>query len=110
MRHHGVTRTRSDVEAAMLQLCIDHELPRPQVNHYDNGREVDFRWPGQRLIVEVDGWQFHRSRRAFITDRARDRAALTAGWRTARYPASEVIDRPAAVAAEVAQLLHGSTA
>jgi very-short-patch-repair endonuclease len=110
MKDHGVTRTRSDVEAAMLQICIDHGLPRPEVNRYDNGREVDFRWPEQRLIVEVDGWQFHRSRRAFVTDRARDRAALATGWRVARFPANEVIVQPAVVAGELRRLLGGSTA
>ncbi|HWH93132.1 MAG TPA: type IV toxin-antitoxin system AbiEi family antitoxin domain-containing protein [Baekduia sp.] len=107
MKDHGVTRTRSDVEAAMLQLCLDHALPRPQVNHHDNGTEVDFRWPASRLIVEVDGWSFHRSRRAFVGDRARDRRALRAGWRVARYPALEVMHSPGVVAAELAQLLRG---
>jgi hypothetical protein len=102
---HGVTLTRSDVEALVLQLCLDHALPRPQVNHYDNGTEVDFRWPVQRLLVEVDGWSFHRSRRAFADDRARDRRALQAGWRVARFPAHEVGDSPAVVAAELATLL-----
>jgi len=107
MRAHGVTLTRSDVEAMVLQLCLDHDLPRPQVNRYENGTEVDFRWPDRRLRVEVDGWSFHRSRRAFADDRARDRLALQAGWRVARYPAHEVLQAPAAVAAELATLLAG---
>jgi very-short-patch-repair endonuclease len=105
MKDHGVTRTRSEVEATLLQLCLDHDLPRPQVNRYDNGREVDFRWPRERLIVEVDGWQFHRSRRAFVTDRARDRAALATGWRVARFPATEVSRKPKRVAVELRALL-----
>jgi hypothetical protein len=110
MKDHGVTLTRSDVEALTLELCLDHGLPRPQVNRYDNELEVDFRWPEQRLIVEVDGWQFHRSRRAFVTDRARDRAALKTGWRVARFPAVEVQRTPDAVAAELQALLQRSTA
>lgn len=105
LRDHGVTRTRSEVEALLLQLCIDHGFPRPEVNRYDNGREVDFRWPRHRLIVEVDGWRYHRSRRAFATDRARDRAALTSGWRVARFPATEVLRDPGRVAAEIHALL-----
>jgi hypothetical protein len=107
MRVHDVTRTRSDPEAEMLQICLDYGLPRPQVNHYENGTEVDFRWPEQRLLVEVDGWSFHRSRRAFADDRARDRLALQDGWRVARFPAHEVSTAPAAVAAELAALLAG---
>jgi very-short-patch-repair endonuclease len=106
MKDHGVTRTRSDVEAALLQICIDYGLPRPQVNHHDNGVGVDFRWPEHRLVVEVDGWAFHRTRRSFGADRARDRRALREGWHTARFTASEVQRRPAAVAEELAALLR----
>jgi very-short-patch-repair endonuclease len=108
MKDHGVTRTRSDVEALLLQTAIDHDLPRPEVNRYDNGREVDFRWPGHGLIVEVDGWRFHRSRRAFVTDRARDRAAVAAGWRVARFPAAEVFAEPGRVAVEIRALLDAN--
>jgi hypothetical protein len=103
---HGVTRTRSDIEAAFLQLRLDHDLPRPQVNHTNNGLERDFRWPDHRLVAEVDGWTYHRSRAAFTTDRHRDRAALTAGYRVARFTATEVLQAPAAIAAELAGLLR----
>jgi very-short-patch-repair endonuclease len=106
LRQHGVTRSRSDVEAAFLQLCLDHDLPRPQVNRHDDGREVDFRWPAHRLLVEVDGWTYHRTRRAFAADRRRDRAALAAGDRVARFTAGEVTDAPAMVAAELRRLLR----
>jgi very-short-patch-repair endonuclease len=105
-RDHGLPMTRSDPEAALLQLCLDHGLPRPHVNRYAEGREVDFRWPEHRLIVEIDGWWFHRSRRAFANDRARDRRALREGHRVARFPADEVLDHPAAVATELAALLR----
>jgi very-short-patch-repair endonuclease len=106
LKDHGVPPTRSDAEAAFLQLCLDHGLPRPQVNQYDNGRERDFRWPDHRLVVEVDGWAYHRTRRAFAGDRRRDREALVDGYRVARFPASEVLRTPAAVAAELAALLR----
>jgi very-short-patch-repair endonuclease len=102
---HDITLTRSDVEAALLQLCLDHGLPRPRVNRHQDGVEVDFRWPEQRLLVEVDGWTSHGTRARFASDRARDRAALRAGWRTARFTATEVQRRPTAVATELSTLL-----
>jgi very-short-patch-repair endonuclease len=105
LQDHDLPRTRSDVEAAFLQLCLDHELPRPQVNHYDNGRERDFRWPDHRLIAEVDGWTHHRSRAAFTTDRRRDREALAEGYRVARFTATEVLRTPNAIATELRALL-----
>lgn len=102
---HGITHTRSDVEAAFLQACVDRGLPRPRVNMVVDGVEADFRWPRHRLIVEVDGWAYHRGRAAFSADRARDRGALAAGWRVARFTASDVLQMPHAVAAEVERLL-----
>jgi len=106
MLAHGETVTRSDLEAIMLQLSLDHGLPRPQVNRHDGVRESDFRWPDQRLVVEVDSWTFHgRTRRAFDRDRARDRALLTEGWRVARFTDRQLLADRAAVARELAALL-----
>jgi hypothetical protein len=105
LKDHGVTRTRSDIEAAFLQLCLDHNIPRPEVNRYDNGRERDFTWRAQRLVVEVDGWTYHHTRAAFANDRRRDRAALADGYRVARFTATEILSAPAAVATELRTLL-----
>jgi very-short-patch-repair endonuclease len=106
MRQHGVSRTRSDLEAMMLQICLDNDLPRPQVNRYDGIRESDFRWPGRRLIVEVDSWTFHgRTRTAFDDDRARDRALLREGWRVARFTDRQILTDRARIARELAALL-----
>lgn len=102
---HGLPVTRSDMEAAMLQVCIDFTVPRPQVNRYDKDREVDFRWPDHRLVVEVDGWATHKTRRAFEDDRARDRALLAEGWRVARFTWSDVMRHPHRVATELRRLL-----
>lgn len=105
-RDHGDTVTRSDLEAIMLQICLDHELPRPQVNRYDGVRESDFRWPTHRLIIEVDSWTFHgRTRTAFDRDRARDRALLREGWRVARFADRQILTDGAGVARELAALL-----
>jgi very-short-patch-repair endonuclease len=105
-RDHGDSVTRSDLEAMVLQICIDRDLPRAQVNRYDGTRESDFRWPAHRLIVEVDSWTFHgRTRRAFDGDRARDRALLREGWRVARFTDRQILDDPASVAHELAALL-----
>jgi very-short-patch-repair endonuclease len=106
LHDHGPERTRSDVEAAFLQLCLDHGLPRPQVNRVENGAEQDFRFPAHRLIVEVDSYTFHRGRRAFANDRARDRDALRRGHRTARFTAVEIASTPIAVAQELRALLN----
>jgi very-short-patch-repair endonuclease len=106
MHQHGVPRTRSDLEAMMLQICLDNDLPRPQVNRYDGMRESDFRWPDRRLIIEVDSWTFHgRTRTAFDGDRARDRVLLREGWRVARFTDRQLLTDRAGIARELAALL-----
>jgi very-short-patch-repair endonuclease len=106
LKHQDGRRTRSDVEALFLQLCADHGLPCPQANTRADGREHDFTFDRGRLIVEVDGYAFHRGRAAFQRDRARDRASLRRGWRTARFTAAEVMHAPEQVAAELRALLN----
>jgi very-short-patch-repair endonuclease len=109
-RDHGDMITRSDLEAIMLQICIDQGLPRPQVNRYDGVRESDFRWPTHRLIVEVDSWTFHgRTRTAFDGDRARDRALLHEGWRVARFTDRQILADRVAIARELNSLLGPRT-
>ena len=62
-------------------------------------------WPGRDLVVEIDSWTHHRGRSAFTTDRAKDRAALLAGRRTARFTGDELERDPAGVAGELRALL-----
>jgi hypothetical protein len=95
----GSTLTRSELEERFLGLCDRYALPRPDVNRrIDGGIEVDFLWPGARLVVEVDGYAFHRSPTAFEEDRARDVALVLAGYRVLRFTWTQVTRRPAEVA------------
>jgi very-short-patch-repair endonuclease len=108
-RDHGVTLTRSDVEALFLQLCVDHRLPRPVVNAYSRGwRELDFRWEAYRLIVEADGWSTHRSRRAFEDDRERDRRLALEGFRVVRITHRQLRDDAPSIARDLRRLLSAA--
>lgn len=82
--------TRSDLEKAFLALCHGHDIPRPLVNHIVEGREVDFFWPDQGLIVETDGRATHLTHEAFERDRARDARLLALGYRTLRFTERQV--------------------
>jgi very-short-patch-repair endonuclease len=46
--------------------------------------EVDFLWRPERLIVEVDGWESHRTRSAFEEDRVRDARLKVLGYEVLR--------------------------
>ncbi|HEY8763726.1 MAG TPA: type IV toxin-antitoxin system AbiEi family antitoxin domain-containing protein, partial [Solirubrobacteraceae bacterium] len=86
--------TRSELEDLFLALCEEHKLPRPKVNTQVNGYEVDFYFEAEKLIVEVDGWDFHRSRDAFERDRSRDSDASEAGIETIRITYHRISQRP----------------
>jgi hypothetical protein len=92
--------TRSETEDAFLQLCDDHGIPRPLVNARVEGFEVDFCWPGERLIVETDG-RHHLTRARFECDRARDALLTSIGWRVMRFTRRQVRRASAQVAARV---------
>jgi hypothetical protein len=76
--------TRSEGERRFLALCARHGLPLPQTNLWIGRYEVDAYWPDARLAVEIDGDRFHRTRRAFREDRARDRYLATLGIQSVR--------------------------
>ena len=69
------------------------------------GYEVDAYWPAHRLIVEVDGYKYHRTRRRFESDRRKDAALTTAGYRVIRITATRLRDAPHAVSAQLGALL-----
>ncbi len=81
LRAYDPAPTRSALERRFLKLCRDHDIPRPEVNAYIEGYLVDFVWRDRKLIVEVDGYEHHRSRSSFESDRERDVVLSTRGWR-----------------------------
>jgi very-short-patch-repair endonuclease len=92
------SRTRSELEEMFLALCERHHLTRPRTNEHVEGYEVDFHWPEERLVVEVDGAQAHRTRKAFERDRLRDAELTAAGYRVMRFTQRRLEREPVAVA------------
>ena len=101
----GSTLTRSELEERFLDLCAASAIERPRVNTRVGRFEVDFLWPEQRLVVEVDGHASHGTRAAFERDRARDADLTAAGYRVVRFTYVHVIREPRRVAALVKRLL-----
>ncbi|HET6509199.1 MAG TPA: DUF559 domain-containing protein [Baekduia sp.] len=102
------TDTRSPLEVALLQLCDDYNLPTPLANTTIAGFLVDFHWPGTDLIVETDGFAFHRTRTAFDADRERDQALALAGYRVIRFTYDQVTRRRRDTARRLQALLQRS--
>jgi very-short-patch-repair endonuclease len=72
--------------------------------------EVDLLWPDQRLIVEVDGWNAHRSRSAFEEDRACDARLALLGYEVIRMTWRQLERDPAGVANMIRSLLRARAA
>ena len=65
---------------------------------------VDF-LVGEKLIVEVDGRDYHSDPGAFTNDRRRDRAAVGQGYAVARFTYGDVVGDAGSAAREVRFLL-----
>ena len=96
------TLTRSRYERKLRRLIRAAELPAPLVNATVQGREADFFWPDQKLIVEFDGFDTHGRRSAFHDDRAKDQRRIAAGYRVLRITARHVDHTPEALIARLA--------
>ena len=109
--HDDAPWTQSELERAFLELIRAAGLPEPQCNVYVAGMLVDFYWPQQGVVVEIDGYAFHRGRRSFEDDRRKNTRLQVAGVRAAiQVTAHRIRHEQAGLIADMQQLLIGSAA
>jgi very-short-patch-repair endonuclease len=99
--------TRTVLEERVLELVLDAQLPRPEVNAMVGEDEVDFLWRAERLIVEADGAATHLTAEAFEEDRRRDAVHSMMGFRTLRFTWRQVLYEPRFVARAITAALPG---
>ena len=97
---------RSPLELRFSAFVRAHDLPTPVQNVDVLGHEVDALWPADKLIVELDSWEFHGHRAAFERDRTRDTKLMLAGYRTIRVTHLRLDREAEQLAAEIRQLLN----
>ena len=98
--------TQSELERALRRIAEAAGLLTPAFNVMVEGYCCDVVWPPQRLIVEVDGWETHGTRRQVESDRERDAALTVAGWRLIRLTYRRITHDAAAVVAQLRILLE----
>jgi very-short-patch-repair endonuclease len=101
----GLQLTRSELEDRFRRLIAVRGLPVPRLNATVDGVEVDALWPPERVIVELDGYAYHHTRRAFERDRRKTNALTLAGFTVLRFTHDDVVRRPERVAGSVAHAL-----
>lgn len=101
----GGGATRSEAERELRKVVRAARLPAPHLNVRIGGYEVDALWPRERLVVEVDGFAAHGTRRAFERDRRRDMELQTLGYRVVRVTWRQLTQEQHALVARLAVLL-----
>ncbi len=90
----------SDDELELLfhPLVWEAGLPLPESKVEVNEFEVDFHWPALGLVVETDGWRYHRTPAAQTRDALRDQVHTASGLTPLRFSHWQVKHDPAHVA------------
>jgi very-short-patch-repair endonuclease len=95
----------SEIERRMLALCRRHSLPLPLTQQIIGPYTIDFLWPLANLIVETDGWEIHRTRSAFESDRSRDAWLTARGYRVVRFTWGQLTEDGPGVAQTLRRIL-----
>lgn len=101
--------TRSEGERILRRYLRAAGLPLFGTNRRIGAWELDFLWAGERLVVELDSYEFHKDRAAFERDRRKDMALRDAGYTVIRITGRQLIDEPLLVIAHVARALDRAT-
>jgi hypothetical protein len=106
-------RTASPLEDDFLEFCARRAIPIPETNVLVSLGARDARfdcvWREARLVVELDGRAAHARELAFEDDRARDRAAIAAGWRPMRITSAQLRASPDALERDLRAALRIDT-
>jgi hypothetical protein len=97
--------TRSGLERRFLALVKSAGLPRPAMNIFVEGYELDAYWEDARFAVELDTYDYHGGHTAFENDRIRQEDLKLAGIEMTRVTGTRLTREPAAVIQRLHRLL-----
>lgn len=87
------------LQPGIPDICIDGRSIRPDLLFWIPSDD------SVKVIVECDGYQYHKAKDVFIRDRKRDRALKSKGYEVLRYSGSEIYSDPVAVSVDLAEYL-----
>lgn len=82
---HTFRLSDRELEVLFRPLAAAAGLPVPQTKVVVNGFEVDFFWPGLGLVVETDGFRYHRTPSTQSRDALRDQTHTASGLTPLRF-------------------------
>ncbi len=87
----------AELEVLFRPLAAAAGLPVSMTKVWVNGFEVDFFWPDLGLVVETDGFRYHRTASTQTKDAVRDQTHTAAGLTPLRFSHWQVKHEPAHV-------------
>lgn len=84
----------TELEVLFRPIAVRAGLPTPLTKEIVNGFEVDFYWPDLGLVVETDGWRYHRTASAQTRDALRDQTHTASGLTPLRFSHYQVRYEP----------------
>jgi hypothetical protein len=84
----------TELEVLFRPIAAKAGLPTPLTKEMVNDFEVDFYWPDLGLVVETDGWRYHRTASAQTRDALRDQTHTASGLTTLRFSHYQVAHEP----------------
>lgn len=101
----SAAKTESDLEDEFLSICREYRIPIPDCQVEIGNHRVDFFWPEAMLVIETDGYVYHRGRQAMRDDNERDIQLELLGLRVVRVDDSRLEGDRAGVARDVLAML-----
>ena len=109
-REDGYVAPASELEARFLELIRARGLPEP-IRQFDAGDSdewigrVDFAYPANGLLIELDGRRHHSAPLDRKADEHRDRRLVAGGWRqVVRFSWCDVVNCPGDVVDRLSRL------
>jgi hypothetical protein len=84
----------TELEVLFRPIAAAAGLPTPLTKEMVNGYEVDFFWPALGLVVETDGWRYHRTPATQTRDALRDQTHTASGLTPLRFSHHQVKYEP----------------
>lgn len=94
---HTFRLSDDELELLFRPIATAAGLPIPLTKQIVDRFEVDFFWPGLGLVVETDGWRYHRTPAAQTRDALRFQTHTAAGLTPLRFSHWQVKHEPAHV-------------
>jgi very-short-patch-repair endonuclease len=91
---HTFRLSDTELEVLFRPIAAKAGLSTPLTKAMVNGFEVDFYWPGIGLVVETDGWRYHRTPSAQARDALRDQTHTAAALTPLRFSHYQVKYEP----------------